>query len=623
LFKLSCLVAICPGGSRIGVNQVVWDAGTNTLYAEPDQLLDQDARYLLVDTNGIRDTSGERIDSNQFHDVLHSGQSNDPAETAYRQALLDALDQLYATGMPPGEVADASLFTTESATAEMEKIRDQLEAATPAPADFLLGTNGERTVFPFPDVASISWRRQDSTAPSFTTVAIQLKRLRVVPGAIGTIAYGHYLSPDYENGDGVIPTVGTLTGTPQVQSVNDVYFDLFLPAGPEPPGGWPVVVAGHGAGGGGKDNGNVPVSVAATLAAHGLATIAINAVGNGGGPLGTLTVTRTDATSVTLPSGGRNVDRNGNGVYDHPAGSLPEGLSTLPTGPDAIVWFRDGFRQTVVDMMQLVREIEVGIDLNGDSIPDLNPSRIYYLGNSQGGIVGTLFTALEPQIRAAVLGAAGGPPPEIARLNSIGPFRALMGQLLADRTPSLTNLSTGCGIDPVNPGNCAFPFDENLPPICTQPCDNTVPGAAAIQNEIDRIVWATESSDPAAYAPHLRLGPLAGVTARPVLITFAQDDPIVPNTTTETLLCAGGLGDRTIFFRALDAYNGNPPGGAADIHEFAVSLTPEGTTYALETQASMATFLASDGQTTLDPDGPGPLFETPFAGVLPCPKDGS
>jgi hypothetical protein len=31
----------------------------------------------------------------------------------------------------------------------------------------------------------------------------------------------------------------------------------------------------------------------------------------------------------------------------------------------------------------------------------------------------------------------------------------------------------------------------------------------------------------------------------------------------------------------------------------------------------MATFLASDGQTTLDPDGPGPLFETPFAGALP------
>jgi pimeloyl-ACP methyl ester carboxylesterase len=377
------------------------------------------------------------------------------------------------------------------------------------------------------------------------------------------------------------------------------------------------VIAGHGAGAAGKDNGNVPVSIAATLAAHGLATIAINAVGTGGGPLGTLTVTGTDGTRVTLPSGGRNVDRNGNGVYDQPAGSLPEGLFTLPTGPDAIVWARDGFRQTVVDMMQLVREIQVGIDVNGDSIPDLDPNRIYYLGQSQGGLVGTLFAALEPHVRAAVLGATGGPLPEIARLNTVGPFRALLGQLLADRTPALTNLPTGCGTDPVNPGNCAFPFDENLPPICAEPCVDSVPGAAAIQNEIDRIEWANESADPAAYAPHLRLAPLTGVPARPVLITFAQGDPIVPNTTTQTLLRAGDLVDRTIFFRALDAYNNNPPGGAADIHEFPVSLTPWGTTYALETQASMATFLASDGQTTLDPDGPGPLFETPFAGALP------
>src|SRR5215471_2611375 len=226
LLKLSCLVESCPGGSRVGIKQVVWDPATNTLSAEAGQLLDQDARYLLVVTNGIRDPSGERIDSNQFHDVLHSGESNDPAETAYRQALLGALNQLEeATGMPPGQIAAASLFTTQSATAEMEQIRDQVDAATPAPADFQLGTNGERTVFPFADVASITWQRQVSTAPNFTTVTIPLTKLRIVPGAIGTIAYGSYLSPDYENADGVIPAVGTATGTPQVQSVNKLYFD--------------------------------------------------------------------------------------------------------------------------------------------------------------------------------------------------------------------------------------------------------------------------------------------------------------------------------------------------------------------------------------------------------------
>src|SRR5262249_24785510 len=148
---------------------------------------------------------------------------------------------------------------------------------------------------------------------------------------------GRYRLPDYETAAGVIPAVGTRTGIPAVQQENDIYFNLFLPSGPEPPGGWPVVIGGPGVGGGGKNTGRVPVAIAATLAEHGLATIAINAVGNGGGPLGTLTVTKTDASAVTLPAGGRNVDRNGNGVFDHPAGSLPEGLYTTLDGPDAIV----------------------------------------------------------------------------------------------------------------------------------------------------------------------------------------------------------------------------------------------------------------------------------------------
>src|SRR5262249_32804805 len=163
--------------------------------------------------------------------------------------------------------------------------------------------NGERTVFPLADVAGISWRRQttigdDTTPPKFTTSSIPLTPLRTVPGTsvagVGTVAFGKYVSPDYQNADGAIPAVGTKTAVPAVPGWTEIYFILFLPAGPEPPGGWPVVIAGHGVGGAGKNMGNVPFSVAATFAEHGLATIAINAVGYGGGPLGTLTVTNTD-----------------------------------------------------------------------------------------------------------------------------------------------------------------------------------------------------------------------------------------------------------------------------------------------------------------------------------------
>jgi len=37
-----------------------------------------------------------------------------------------------------------------------------------------------------------------------------------------------------------------LTGVPAVQSVNNLVFTLFVPAGPTPAGGWPVAIFGHG-----------------------------------------------------------------------------------------------------------------------------------------------------------------------------------------------------------------------------------------------------------------------------------------------------------------------------------------------------------------------------------------
>src|SRR5262245_24319546 len=259
LFKLGCLIPICPGDSFIRINRVVWDPATNTLYAESDRLLDQDARYLLVVTTGIRDASGSPIDSTQFRKLLSFGQTMDAADKAYRADLLVALDQLETANVSTDEdaVAAASVFTTESATAVMEKIRAQLAQATRAPASFVLGSNGERTVFPLASVKSVAFRRQVGTdladPNSFTagTVALGSTDLTALPGtagAVGTIAFGRFSSPDYETAADVIPAVGTLTGTPAVQGTNDIYFNLFLPSGPEPAGGWPVVIGGHGSG---------------------------------------------------------------------------------------------------------------------------------------------------------------------------------------------------------------------------------------------------------------------------------------------------------------------------------------------------------------------------------------
>ena len=53
--------------------------------------------------------------------------------------------------------------------------------------------------------------------------------------------------------------------------------------------------------------------------------------------------------------------------------------------------------------MQLVREIEVGMDVDGNGTRDLDPAKISYFGQSFGGIYGTKFLAVEPNVRAGVV----------------------------------------------------------------------------------------------------------------------------------------------------------------------------------------------------------------------------
>ena len=63
------------------------------------------------------------------------------------------LSRLDAAGViPRGQIVAATVFTTQSVTATLEKIRDQIKAATPQAADFNLGPGGTRTVFPLSGV---------------------------------------------------------------------------------------------------------------------------------------------------------------------------------------------------------------------------------------------------------------------------------------------------------------------------------------------------------------------------------------------------------------------------------------------------------------------------------------
>jgi len=567
---------VASNGGKVGINQVVISSDGKTVYAESDQQLAQDATYVLVVTTGVHDAAGGPVDTTTFRHDLNYGQTKDPALKAYRKSILDMLPLA-----APAEVAGASVFTTQSITSISQKIRSQLHGSA---VNFNLGTNGERTVFPAASTFAVSLHRDHpSSGPVDSTIFLQSFPLW---NGIGTIAFGSFASPDYETSAGLIPAYGTATGVPAVQSVNHLGFTLWLPQGTAPAGGWPVAIFGHGFT---DSKDGASTAVAGTFTQNGLATIAINVVGHGFGPGGTYTALTTHG-SVTLPSGGRAVDQDGNGKFDSTEGVNATGAA------NALIGNRDGLRQTTIDLMQLVKVLEGGVDVNGDGSTDLSTSRIYYAGQSFGGIYGVQLLGLEPDIRAGVPNVPGGPIIEIARLSPA--FRLLVTQSLALRTPGLLN-----GPFPITPP--LFGFNENIP-LRNLPTVTATPDQTAIQQVIDNTEWAQQAGNPAAYAPYI---------SRPVIIQFARGDQTVPNPTASAILRAGDLASRATLFRNDLAFAQVPGYTVKNPHTFLTNVAGVPAPFAFEAQQQMATFFTSDGRTVIDPDGTGPYFETPTSMV--------
>src|SRR5262249_22208692 len=201
-----------------------------------------------------------------------------------------------------------------------------------------------------------------------------------------------------------------------------------------------------------------------------------------GGALGRLNVSLTSGDVVSVPAGGRGIDQDGNGTIDS-----TEGVNAAP--PRSIISSSDGLRQTTIDLMQLVRQIEAGIDIDGDGSIDLDAQRIYYAGQSFGGIYGTILLGVEPNIKAGVPNVPGGSSSEVARL---GVFRPLVGISLATRVPSLINVANPTGIV----------FNENIPLRNQPPVTNSVVGAMAIQQVLENSEWVQQHGNPVSYAPY-------------------------------------------------------------------------------------------------------------------------
>ena len=587
------------GTATVGINHIVWTPDTRELSFRPDVALDQHTTYVLVVTAGVRDVNGNPIGvaegfSNFRQDLAHD------SDRYYRRALLTAK---WAVGRVVGvEVAALSVFTTQTATHIVERMYAAVQAMPAPTLTFNVGPAGARAVFTDAEISTITQNAEVNVGGALTAQAVNLAQWRgIVPGAAGTVAFGTFRTLDFTEGvSGHVAPIPTRTGVLTPTGEIDVAFNLWLPAGTRPPGGWPVYIYAHGSFG----TKNSGARIAAIAASHGLATITMNALGRGWGPRTTMTVRRTDGTTMTFAAPGLGRDQNGDNVIDdwEPRRALR---------PYKVLNQIGSVTGAAGQHFALVRALQAGVDVDGDGAPDLDGARIYLLGQSLGGAWAMMTFAFEPAVRAAAFVVTPG---FVAYQGMLGPGnRSDFGtDILASRTPSLLN--TPYGLTSQDGVAVAPPyFNENLPLRDEPPRIDTVPGAVAIQRVADHIAWAGQAGAAPAFAPLLRRAPPAGVPARPFLVQYARSDQVVPNPFAADIIRAGDFADRVSFYR--HDLNFGLPGVPADPHAFFNTINQANANFYrifLGAQNQVATFFESDGATFANAT-PNDLWETPIA----------
>ncbi len=280
--------------------------------------------------------------------------------------------------------------------------------------------------------------------------------------------------------------------------VEQVAFTMTIPRGVSASRPLPVVVFGHGV----MTERRFILALGDALAAKGFAAIAIDLPYHGtrtqciaGGPIsvvdprtGNLTSLPPCQAGTTCNAVGRCVDASGAGnrlsmwpVLNYPVAS---GAAFLEL--EHIANTKDHFDQAVIELSAVVRSLQTGAWQPVLGAP-VDTTRVYYAGQSLGGILGATLLATQPTVARAVLNVPG----------------ADLVDMFAD--------STWFG-----PQVSGFFTREGIPP-----------DGYEAERFLDVARWIVDAVDP------INLGPRTG--ARALMLQMATLDFIIPNDYTREL----------------------------------------------------------------------------------------
>ncbi|MBI3018999.1 MAG: hypothetical protein HYY61_03830, partial [Deltaproteobacteria bacterium] len=435
---------------KAGNRHVFYDDETHTLIARPLTPLEEESRYGVILTKGLKGEDGESIQTD-----LSISQ--------------DLSTELEALGFAPQNISYAWEFTTQSITTLLKEARKALYGKG--------RWGGLSSQFPpvLREISDLKTWPFDIDLNSYILTPTALQKMLTLMGGIATkvhlvedfpikdiiswdsvdyFVFGSYFSPQFNKNDFKLIEPG----------LEPVYFMAAIPKktmGKGPP--FPVALFGHG----NKRARIDTIGLSNKLAQAGIATLTIDAAGHGPDHfLASIPVYIKRFFSLAQNQDEENFNavkkdltelgnRVGVEVKDEDLSSesligklidkmfrrgilrvlTREGRATdidqdgIPDSGEAFFtadFFstREIIRQTILDFFQLTRILKnLGTDQNGngkiellegdfnfDGIADLggpeNP--IYYVGLSMGSMVGSLLMATEPEIQTGVLNVGGG-----------------------------------------------------------------------------------------------------------------------------------------------------------------------------------------------------------------------
>jgi hypothetical protein len=378
-------------------------------------------RYAAVLTTGVHAMGGMPVGASAKFTAIRDGKQR---TTAGEKLYGDAVDKI-ATLVPAladkSKIAAIAVYTTHGMGHELSDLRAAFTKQAPPVLKWDAGSlapmgSGLFSATPLPASANYNatlddWLGTPTQFPSMTDDPADDQLGGRAHDAIAAIGTAVFNAPNVLIESAMTfndPAHHTFSrdaaGKPVVnpmKTTSKIWMTIALPKGLVPAKGFPTVIVQHGLSG----DRSIVLSVANTFAEMGWATVGIESVTFGARAAGAANIVDSKSTfpwSMAAPYAGPD------GFVD-----VPNGSTEFFGGLRSLGAVRDHMRQSVLDMgsaVDVVRNpaLDLGPLLSAVPGAKLDGSKIAFLGNSLGGLMGSMLAAIDPHLKTFVLNVAGG-----------------------------------------------------------------------------------------------------------------------------------------------------------------------------------------------------------------------